>query len=501
MPTILNQDLHNKISNLNSFIKNNHDATAFIYFKVNDFELDTRSTNSRNHYAISLSNQKTGVGAGNQFTLKISYHKDFSDFESANKLEKALSCLRQISLATDNQQAVQNLNNGKNDCILKYGYLDEAKISATPKYVGKLLQYTVTANKQILTYTLKGYTGEQATVGTVNWYPKIALDNDKNWQIVDGEQVIVAKIEEKIKTESLTKSEIKEYIEDLNRVYKGSIYVNPYLALKAFIADYNNDIDKMPNVQNPTKFNVIDKSGLLSNEYSEGSYLKPVRLSICRNQTPIDYVQYLVSMFSERAKDYAVEYLKEQMDITDRWVYELKRDTTSNIINIEINKISSVDADTYTYNFEGYSANNVLLIDYNLDYDGTVALSVANTMNSEDKNNAIYIRSDGLISAKASITNEMFVEGAISDVLVKRQNEWIDKISCANSCTLKTFGMPFEIPVSTVFSVSFNIKDEYHHTSGRCYVTGIVDNIENNMFTTNFSMVRLPGKGAGVETI
>ena len=31
---IVNQDLHNKIANLDNYIGKNHDATAFIYFKV-----------------------------------------------------------------------------------------------------------------------------------------------------------------------------------------------------------------------------------------------------------------------------------------------------------------------------------------------------------------------------------------------------------------------------------------------------------------------------------
>lgn len=494
---IINSELNQKIENINKFIANEHDATAFIYFKVNDFVLDTSSPDSRKHYAVSLTNQKTGVGAGNQFTLEIIYHKDFAEeiYDSANKLEYALSTLRKVSTSLNNQEQIQRVND--NNCVLRYGYLKQK--SNPPTYVGKLLKYTVDANRQILKYTLYGYTGEQATIGTVNWYPRIKYDDDPK-RTNDGS--VIAEIQTKLETESLTTEEIKYYIESLNTEYLGSIVFNPYRALKAFIKDYNNDIDKMPGVVNATKFEVEDQSGILG-ESDEGNNLKYVRLSLCRNQTPLDYVKYLISMFEDNISDYAIEQYKKEAGITNRWVYEVKRKPSegNNIIYIQIRKISSENSDTYTYRFDAYAPNNNLLIDYNFNYDGTVALTVANTMNSEDDNNAVYIRSDGLISAKASITNDMFVAGAIDEVLIRKQNYWMDKISCANNCSMTTFGLPFEIPVSTTFMVTMTISNKLYHSSGICYVTGITDKIQNNIFTTEFSMVRLPGKGQGVETL
>lgn len=497
---IVNQDLHNKIANLDNYIGKNHDATAFIYFKVNNFELDTRKADSREHYAVSLTNQKTGVGAGNQFTLKIVYHRDFDNrYNSANELEYNLSNIRNVGLYSNNKEYAQNLN--KNDCYLQYGYLNQTAIGPTPRYRGKLLKYSVKVNKQIVEYTLQGFTGVEATIGIVNWYPRLKMEDNPSR---DNNGSIIAEIQSKQETKDLTQEQIKEYIQTLNSVYTGTIVYNPYRALKAFIKDYNYDIDKNVDIADPAKFEVVDESGLLG-ENDNNNYLKPVTLSLCRNQTPLDYVKYLVSMFQQNATDYAVEYYKKQNGITDRWVYEVKRSPSqsNNIIRIIIRKISSEDKDTYTYRFYNYAENNNLLIEYNLDYDGTVALSVSNTMNSNADNNAIYIRSDGLVSAKASITDDMFVYGAIDEVLVKKQNYWIDLISCANNCTMTTYGMPFEIPVSTVFQINATVggNNANHHASGCSYVTGVVDKIENNMFTTDFTMVRLPGRGSGVETL
>ena len=61
----------------------------------------------------------------------------------------------------------------------------------------------------------------------------------------------------------------------------------------------------MPGVVNATKFEVEDQSGILG-ESDEGNNLKYVRLSLCRNQTPLDYVKYLISMFEDNISDYAL---------------------------------------------------------------------------------------------------------------------------------------------------------------------------------------------------
>lgn len=154
-------ELHNKIDKVNTYAKSHHDMTAFIYFKVNDFELDTRSSNSFEHYAISMENAKTGVGQGNQFKIRIAYHKNFSNYADANRLEKALSQLRNSATVT-NGFSNAKVSLSKNECILQYGYLTDDPTLTSPTYKGLLLKYSVIANKQIIEYTLEGYTSEYA---------------------------------------------------------------------------------------------------------------------------------------------------------------------------------------------------------------------------------------------------------------------------------------------------------------------------------------------------
>lgn len=487
-------DLSTKIDYINDYIGNKgHDVTSFIYFKVNQFELDTKSIDSFKHYAISLENQKTGVGQGNMFTIKMAFHKDFSHLGvQINQLEEALSTLSKASLELN----VQELKNSRNRCLLQYGYLSNDNGLISPMYEGMLLEYHVTANKQIVEYTLKGYTGEKAAVGTVNWYPKIKKVNKTIGQYATN---MIAELITKKEAANMTAAETEELLKELNSVYTGPIKCNPFDALQIFLADYNAEIQVIAEKQGITATTFKTELDGTTVTQEDVDKLRPVTLSLCRNQTPLQYIEYLVSMFVEDTGDqYALEYLKTQYEIVDRWVYEFKRSEEDyNVIRVILHKISS-QSDSFDYEFQGYLLDNNLLIDYSLNYDGTVALTVSDSMAEDTEDDMLYIDSRGQLRARAVITRDMFVEGSLDEVQVKQQNTWLDKMSCSNNCTMTTFGLPFEIPVSTVFNVSMFIGDTPHHSSGRCYVTGIVDRINNGKFTTQFSMIRLPGKGSGV---
>ena len=485
--SISKNTLRNNIESVNQFIGNGHDSTAWIRFEVNSFVLDTRSQDSRDHYALSLENQKTGAGVGNKFTLKIAYNPNYSQYSSATELEKAISLLPEALLYTDDVDMIRKVTNVKNICKLQYGYLKNSTLK-TYEYSGILLKYSVRANKQILEYTLNGIAGEEAAIGTVNWYPHIVGLADSPTDDSKIAELITA-----AEAETTSSANRDELIRQLNQYFTNSLKMDPLNALYCFIQDYNNDAKKID--VNATTFKIC----VTSNAKAAASNLTPVSLSLCRNQTPISYIDYIVSMFSENVGQYSLVYYRNKLGITSRWVHEYKYDRDNNVVKIIIDRIISNEDNVYDYDFKGYTLDNNLLIDYNLDYDGTVALAVAGSTSTDSKNNIIYIDANGQLQAKASITKDMFVSGEIDEVLVKKQNTWVDKISCANKCTMTTFGLPFEIPIGAVFRVRLFINNKPHHTSGRCYVTGIVDRIENSSFTTTFSMIRLPGKG-GVES-
>lgn len=496
-------DLHNKIANVENYIKSGHDTTAFIYFKVNDFELNTSDPDSFKHYAISLENKKTGVGTGNQFTLKIAYHKQFSHYNSSdvNMLEKNLTQLRNASMFNYSSNNMSNARNDltKNKCYLKYGYTSNNANLVSPLYEGLLLKYTVNANKQIIEYTLTGYTSDTSTMDTTfNWYPNIKGTENVSTELGTIKRAIIAL---KGEDASMSDEEKRNYVNSLNNIYSGGLTFQPYLALDCFLQDYNNS-----SASNGIKYKLIDCTDGKKGRLCKNNTLEPVRMSICRGQTIKQYIEYCIGLFKYKSTpNYALKLLQQDSKTSDRFVYSIVRDEddpNTNYVCIDV--INDNDSDSkVAYNFIGYATDNSLLIDYNLNYDGTVALAVADMYNENtaDSGNVIFIDRDGSLRARTSITRDMFTSSEISDVLITKQDTWLDKISCANNCTMTTLGLPFEITVGTVFKCGIYITDTLHHTSGNCFVTGVTDKISNSQFTTEFTMIRLPGKNSSINDI
>lgn len=486
--------LTEKIENVNKHVQE-HDITPFITFKVNDFELNTRDPDSFKHYAISMENVKTGVGQGNQFKIKIAYHKHFSNYESINQLEQALGPLRAGSLIAYNVNNIEETRKalGKNECSLQYGYITGGQDLITPLYTGLLLKYNVTANKQIVEYTLEGFTGEQIKVDTVNWYPNIRGMSFKTTKT--NERVGMGILRWKHNTEeTLTEDKIQKIAKKLNTEYTDGIVFQPYLALDCFFQDYNESVS-----EDSTKYYLVDCTGKKLHDYNT---LEIVRLALCRGQTPLQYIEYVVGQFKlTETTDYAYKYLQQEKKTSTRFIYELIKDKDDPTITyVCIDYIDELDEDNLkskvAYDFKGYSTENNLLVDYNLNYDGTVALSIANNYSDDeekDENNAIYIDRTGMIKKKVSLSKDMFVAGEIDEVLISKQNSWLDKISTVNDVKMTTLGLPFEITIGTIFRCGVYITDTLHHTSGNCFVTGITDRIENNQYLTDFTMIRMPG--------
>lgn len=492
------QNLYDKIDNVNKYISNNHDVTSFIKFSVNGFDLDTRDIDSFKHYAVSMENTKTGVGQGNQFKIKIAYHKHFSNYSNINQLEIALGPLKQSSLfASSNGNVMQETKNNliKNQCTLQYGYISNDQNLISPVYTGTLLKYSVNANKQIVEYTLEGFTGEQTTLNTVNWYPNVVGMTEVKTE--SGKRVALADIQNKsVDTDS---EGLAEYIQILNNEYSGGISFQPYLALDCFLQDYNNSVS-----DTSIKYYLIDCTNNHKGKLSDPSTLKPVRMSVCRGQTVSQYIDYCISLFQyQKTDNYAIQYLKQKQQTTERFIYNFVKDPDDPykiLVCVDYLDSSEVEDSKIAYKFTGYASDNALLIDYSVNYDGTVALAISDYFSEdEDDTGVIYIRNDGSLRKTVSLTRDLFVAGEADNILIAKQNTWLDAVSVANNATLTTFGLPFEITVGTLFRCGIYITDTLHHTSGNCFVTNVTDKIEGVSFTTTFNMIRLPGKNPDLE--
>lgn len=498
-------ELTQKIEGINNYIKNGHDTTAYIQFRVNGFELDTSDSNSFKHYAVSLENQKTGVGQGNRFKLVIAYNKHFSNYGDINQLELALGPLQKASLMSYENNNMSNARQSKNVCYLRYGYLNSENIDQaplnSPEYEGLLLKYSINANSQIVKYTLEGYTGEKLNpeYGTISWVPNIKSMSKTEIPDYDNgisTTVPVAEVTTKSLSQQISESERQAYINELLNEFQSGLTFNPYNALDCFLQDYNQSTS-----EDSEKYLVVDCTGR-DTKLSDPNTLQPVRMSICKGQTPLQYIEYLISLFKYKSTtNYAIQFLQQQNKTSERFIYYIQKSKNWDNINyVCIDVIDDNDTDSkVVYTFTGYDENNSLMIDYDLNYDGTIALAMADNYQEDNRHKVIYIDKDGVLRSKASITRDMFIAGEIDEVLIAKQNNWLDRISVANNCTMRTFGLPFKITVGTIFKCGLYISESLHHSSGNCFVTGITDKIQNSNFTTEFNMIRLPGANSAID--
>lgn len=506
--TIIESGIGTKLTNLNNYLTQYQDLTCYIKFTVNNFILDTRSLNSFEHYAISLENQKTGAGTGNQFTLTIA----FNPYYNANGTDSNINSFEQ-NLSTFDTNPDQ-----RNYCTLEYGYITQNGI-VLDNYIGygMLLKYSMTANSQIVEYKLEGYTGEQISALRVNWYPQIAessLENAKEqreqigdvyYLIVEPNDATSDDANEQSALSNLSTDEIIQRIESLG--IQGFV-MNPYKALKQFITEYNDSIEiSGNNINNYTTFEIgYGTKGTAENDKLDENYLiqnlKNVQISPCRSQSPIEYMQYLIGLFSEEI-DPLENYKANNSNISPRYTYEFKQENTDdNTITVVVNRLDP-QQDYADYTFNLYTSDNKLLINYNLEYDGTIALTAKTSIDSVNNDNTeptIYIDETGMIKQQAVLTGSSLVNGNVTDVLVGEANVWLDNISISNKCTLTTVGLPFEVPINSRFYVNIYIGNTLHHTSGSCLTLGCVDRINNGRFTTEISAIRLQGKSNGVIT-
>ena len=131
--------------------------------------------------------------------------------------------------------------------------------------------------------------------------------------------------------------------------YSGSIKVDPYGALIKFVEDYNNSVENTMG-ENGTKLRVEPYYDNYA-DVKEKLNLKPVVLSLCRNQTPIQYIQYLVSMFaSAEINKSSLDYFNSDKKVDKRWVYSFETSDTENEIIVKVSSIEP-ESNEYAYIF------------------------------------------------------------------------------------------------------------------------------------------------------
>lgn len=433
-------DRHTKLQKVVSSLRDRSDFTTFIYFSVNNLELDTRNADPSKQYIVSLTNEKNGSGQANKFTLTVT----FTNYDT-----KSIKDFEDSFLNLDDTE-------NKNLCKLQYGYVrtqnGEEEISS-PTYEGRLLDFKMNIRDNFITYTFTGYSGLRAEQDVlVQWYP--------------GPDIL--------KESSVDKVTYNGYIENL------IIGGDPLVILKKFLEDLTGFSDTF-------KYHLV----ILDSEIAEPDALSPISVSPCNGRSPVVYINYLLSLFKFKEKQVRSSWISRLTGITPTVSYTIEM-TGDNDYTITLYLRKKREPITEFSLNSGNPATNDMLIDFNVDVDGSIVLAIDQSERFKVKNSQV-IQADGKVVEVASVFNTL----ARSSRTTVNQNVYSsniksNKFDFAQTGEATLIGIPAEIPISSTVTLNSYINNELHRISGDFFVESVIDSISTSgLFTTKIQCLRL----------
>lgn len=144
--------------------------TQYVYFSVNNTVLvNTSSTDWITNNLVSFTLEQNGSGMANKFTLEILFVQNDRNIQNIETLDAILLTATRISKDETHQQLKDNKDLFM-DCEFIYGYGDDASMRS-PKYSGKVMDYTPKLENGNLKYTITGYAG-LISVSELKFSPK-----------------------------------------------------------------------------------------------------------------------------------------------------------------------------------------------------------------------------------------------------------------------------------------------------------------------------------------
>lgn len=438
------EDLSPKGERLRSVIeklRNRSDFTTFIYFRVNNLELDTRDPSPNKQYVVSLTNEKNGSGYANSFSLTVT----FTNYDT-----KTIKEFEDSFIMTDNIG-----KKDKNLCRLKYGYVRTAEGEeelSTPEYEGRLLDFKMNIRDNFISYTFTGYSGLKAEQDVlVQWYP--------------GEDLL---------KEYKDKTTYTSYIESC------LIGGDPLIILNKFL----EDLTKLPDT-----FNYHLK--LLDSEIAESGALSKIAVSPCNSKSPVTYINYLLSMFKYNQRLVRDSWISSLSGITPTVSYTIEMTGKDDYTIYLYLRRKRDPIATFSLN-SGNPATNDLMIDFNVNVDGSVVLAIDQSEKVKEKSSQV-IQANGKVVEVASTFNVLARSARTSvNQNVFESNIKSNKFDFCQTGDATLIGIPAEIPISTTIELVNYLNNERHRVSGKFFVESTTDSISTGgFFTTKVECLRL----------
>lgn len=437
------KDEEEKLKKTLTALQSRDDFTTFVKFTVNNLVLDTRVNDPSQQYVVSLKNEKNGSGKANKFTLTVTFTN--YDTYSIQKFED--------DFLENSDSTTRNL------CTLEYGYVRTPNFEelSSPPYNGILLDFDMSIKDNFITYTFTGYSGfEVGKDYLVQWYPGTEILRDSK----------------------IDKETYKTYIENL------SIAGDPLTVLKQF----TSDLSKMSDMKYKYSVKVLD------DELTHENALRPIAVSPCVGKPPVDYINYLLSMFVYEEAQIRDSWINDLNGITPTVSYTIKTIEEGSkpevLISLYLRKRRDPIAE-FSLN-SGNPLSNDLLIDFDVNVDGSVVLAIDQSTSVEEPFSQV-ITSSGKVMTVSNIFNVLSRSARTSlNQNTFNSNIMSNKFDFEQTANATLVGLPCEIPIGTVIKLNSYIGNELHRISGNFFVESTVDTISTGgFFTTSVSCLRL----------
>ncbi len=405
----------------------------FINFSIGDNML---STTNNQGYLMSLEHEKIGAGAANNFSINVAYHPD-PDGDSL--LDSGGSIIEESLLAAQ-------------DCVYTYGYIfPDGTIASSPKYTGRILDYTVEIRNSMVLYRISGYSN-----------------------ITNIKDVKINKTHDELKAlAGGTFSPVKLVVGLLNEAIEEQ-------GLNCSVVDESS---KYPCALNEDLFTAVSDQYLF--EYIR-SILNSTRA--VGQESQVDTKELILYQFIMDDK------IEDNGKSTLRIVATDPSDNEQDVIDFVFNWMSGRSDD--------------IVLDFTPNFSGAVAMAMAHSVlkTNYDKSNS---KSTNTEEKKYTIdsegkTKEVPSSGYTSELApISGDSSEVDALAVVGTvgileqqiytATLTTLGVPDDVPILTHMKVVPLIYGKPHHTAGEYYSTKQTDSLSSAGYTSTFELFKVAG--------
>ena len=411
---------------LGTWTYNNGVLTPFLSFQIGGekdgvyFSTHIKESN----YFMSFKHTHSGAGSANEFTITLVF--DPKPGDDISKMEKLFNTTK---------------------CYYRYGWDQPYMLS--PLYQGILLNYSISMNNNLITYTLTGYGSVVAGVDLEYTLPAVGeyeeSEND------DGETV---------------------------QVIKDGIRPTDYLA--TYVQDI---LDKNPTKNGVKNKILIDKSA----ENKDREVVIPGYSDITLSEALDEILSLAYTLDSDGCMElsqfyYYIVPANSDNDNTNQIIIKKLKSETGNITpEINFNWGTVPNASPKTSN---------IVKNFSAQYDGTIAIATASS--STDLAEYKYsINENGSVVRTRVIAGNSKIGANRSLSQIQSYNKWASGTQYSYEATLDLIGIPCEIPMGTYIRVTPVIYGTQHHTGGVYFVQEQTDTLDSNGFSTSLSLLKV----------